>query len=110
MEEIEDEEIASKFKFLPAAKSIHHAYLGGLIEHKLTVCKVAIDIGKVYKLNNDLLIFGALFHDIGKVIEIEVGRTFEYSHTGKLLGHIVIGANILDRKKTKYNTWFFSFI
>ena len=95
----EDESFLHKFSTAPAAKSMHHAYLGGLLEHSLAVAELAREIGGRYAgVNAELLVTGALLHDIGKIEELAYLRSFEYTDEGKLLGHIMIGVEMLDTK------------
>jgi 3'-5' exoribonuclease len=95
----EDSEFMACYTRAPAAKSMHHAYLGGLLEHSLAVAALAQDISKRYPdLQRDLLIVGALLHDVGKIAELRYQRSFEYTDAGKLLGHIMIGVELLDEK------------
>ncbi|MEN8729916.1 MAG: HD domain-containing protein [Desulfuromonadales bacterium] len=83
----------------PAAKTMHHVCLGGLLEHSLAVATLAADISRRYPgLNRDLLVVGALLHDVGKVAELRYQRSFEYTDAGKLLGHIVIGVEMVEEK------------
>jgi 3'-5' exoribonuclease len=83
----------------PAAKRIHHNYPGGLLEHSCQVADLALKIAGSYAyLNKDLLLFGALVHDIGKILEYKNGATPQYTTEGKLLGHIVIGSEIIGQK------------
>jgi 3'-5' exoribonuclease len=85
------------FAKAPAAKGMHHVYLGGLLEHSLAVAALASDVSARYAdVNRDLLICGALLHDIGKVSELTYARSFDYSDEGKLLGHIVIGVQMVE--------------
>lgn len=94
-----DEEFLKLYAQAPAAKSIHHVYLGGLLEHSLAVAQLADDIGRRYPgVQRDLLLTGALLHDIGKVAELCYERSFGYTDTGKLLGHIVIGVEMVEAK------------
>src|SRR4051795_12602107 len=96
---LRDGSIAEKFKIAPAAKSIHHACRGGLLEHVLSVCKLAKLTAAHYKtIDVDLLLTGAILHDIGKIEELSYSRSFGYSAEGQLLGHIVIGLRILSDK------------
>src|SRR4051794_6486489 len=96
---IEDPEIARKLRIAPAAKNVHHAYLGGLLEHVVSMCGLARLIGVHYKdVDMDLLIAGVVLHDIGKIQELTYDRSFGYSSEGQLLGHIVIGLRIMDEK------------
>jgi 3'-5' exoribonuclease len=96
---LRDEDIAGKFKVAPAAKTIHHACRGGLIEHVLSLCTLAKLIASHYKdVDLDLVLTGAVLHDIGKIEELSYLRSFTYSSEGQLLGHIVIGLKILADK------------
>lgn len=88
-----DVEFARTFTRKPAAKSVHHVYLGGLLEHTLSVMEICDFLAGHYEdLDRDLLMAGAVLHDIGKVKELDVKGSFEYSMQGELLGHIFIGA------------------
>lgn len=85
----------------PAAQRIHHAYVGGLLEHSLEVVHICENIASAYSefIDRDLLVTGALLHDIGKIAEYNVDSiTFEMTDTGKLLGHIVLGKEFIDNK------------
>ncbi|MDR2883500.1 MAG: HD domain-containing protein [Deferribacteraceae bacterium] len=85
-----------RFTYMPAAKSMHHAYIHGLLEHTLGAVRIAAQVCPLYpKVNKDLVIAGALFHDIGKVKELDTSAGFEYSDEGKLLGHITQGYTML---------------
>lgn len=80
-----------------AAKKIHHNYQGGLLEHTITVASLCLEAARFYPyLNRDLLVTGALLHDIGKIKEFEMAGTFKYSTSGRLIGHIVMGSEIVD--------------
>jgi 3'-5' exoribonuclease len=85
------------FRLAPAAKQNHHAYLGGLLEHTLSMARVCVLLADHYgaALDRDLLIAGALLHDIGKVREIGARAGFPYTDEGKLLGHILIGLQMV---------------
>jgi 3'-5' exoribonuclease len=94
-----DEQWLADYSRAPAAKAMHHVYLGGLLEHSLAVAALADDICRHYPgLHRDLLITGALLHDVGKIDELCFERAFEYSDAGKLLGHIVIGVELVEEK------------
>ena len=83
----------------PAAKKMHQAYLGGLLEHSLNVAAVAHSLSEVYGfVDRDLLITGALLHDIGKVDEYDYSTNIDYTLKGRLLGHIVMGAEMVGEK------------
>lgn len=94
-----DSDLAALYKRAPAAKSIHHAYRGGLLEHVLSLCGLCRLCAAHYSnLDLDLLLTGAILHDIGKIEELTYNRSFGYSAEGQLLGHIVIGLRMLGRK------------
>lgn len=94
-----DDEMRWRFMTAPAAKAMHHPYLGGLIEHVLSICglveKVAAHYGEA--VNKDLLTAGAILHDIGKTTELSYARSFDYTDEGRLIGHITIGVEIIER-------------
>lgn len=95
------EGIRDEFVKAPAAKGIHHNYIGGLLEHTLTVLKSIEALYPVYahlKLNKDLLIAGALFHDIGKIYEYSYDRVIDMTPEGRLIGHIYISAHMVDQE------------
>lgn len=95
---IEDSDFIKKFKYSSAAKSVHHSFVGGLIEHTLSVTRLCCHLCSKYKLlNYDLLISVALLHDIGKTIELSAFPENDYTDCGQLLGHIVIGLEIIAK-------------
>lgn len=98
---VDDKEIAAEFKRHSAAKSIHHGYIGGLLEHSLAVARMCDYYTTYYKrLNRDLLITAALLHDIGKIYELSGFPENDYTDAGQLLGHIVMGTMMIrDRIK-----------
>lgn len=96
---VEDPEIAQKLKRAPAAMTMHHAYLGGLLEHLVSLCGLAKRIEQHYpEVDADLLLAGIVLHDIGKIEELNYTRAIRYTTEGELLGHIVIGLGIVRRK------------
>jgi 3'-5' exoribonuclease len=95
----EDEQFMALYRSAPAAKGMHHVYLGGLLEHSLSVATLVDQILPQYgHLNRDLLVAGALLHDVGKVREMAYARAFDYTDEGKLLGHITIGVEMIHEK------------
>ena len=95
----EDPELKPLYCSAPAAKGMHHVYLGGLLEHSLAVARLVDSIAPLYAgINRDLLIAGALLHDVGKVREMAYTRSFDYTDEGKLLGHITIGVEMVQEK------------
>lgn len=97
---LNDPQIKEKLLKSPAAKSIHHAKVGGLIEHILSISKMMVFIAGQYKhLNYDLLLFGAIFHDLGKVWELEwTNKGIRYTDKGRLIGHLAMSSELVDKK------------
>ncbi|MBR3771865.1 MAG: HD domain-containing protein [Clostridium sp.] len=96
---VEDKEFQKKFMYHSAAKSVHHSFMGGLVEHTLGVVKMCDYMAGNYTfLNRDLLITGALFHDIGKVEELSDFPENDYTDDGQLLGHIFIGTEMIGAR------------
>lgn len=96
---LDDPEIARRYKAAPAAKYMHHAWIGGLLEHVvdlLQFCELAA--GHFPFIDRDLLLTGAILHDIGKIYELSWERGFEYTLEGQLIGHISIATRVLDEK------------
>ena len=95
----EDETFIKEFKKHSAAKTIHHSFIGGLLEHTLSVTNLCEYYCKAYPvLQHDLLITAAILHDIGKVYELSSFPQNDYTDSGQLLGHIVIGYDIIGQK------------
>ena len=96
-----DEEIALAYRTAPAAKTVHHNYIGGLIEHVLSLCNLAkISAAHYPHIDFDLLLTGVLLHDVGKIRELHYARSFGYTTEGQLLGHIQIGTQmVLDKMR-----------
>jgi len=95
----EDKTFVDLLKTAPAAKKMHHAYLGGLLEHTLSIARLIQAISAHYKgVDTDLLMAGGILHDIGKVYEFSYETHIDYSDAGRLLNHIVIGVEMLDTK------------
>ena len=94
-----DEHFVRLFKLSPAAKALHHVYLGGLLEHTLSVSNLILQVRRQYDgLNSDLLLTGGILHDIGKIHELIYSRPFDYSDSGRLLGHITLGLEMINEK------------
>lgn len=95
-----DREFYQRFTTAPAAKSMHHAYLGGLLEHTVAVARLAEAVSRLYPgLDADLLLAGALLHDLGKTEELTYREyPFGYSNRGRLVGHLVIGTEMISQK------------
>jgi 3'-5' exoribonuclease len=96
---LDDPEIAGRFRIAPAAKQIHHAFLSGLLEHVISLCRLSKAIAPLYAfIDCDLLIAGCVLHDIGKIWELSFDRGFAYTAEGQLLGHMMIGLRIVADK------------
>ncbi len=94
-----DEPFLALYCKAPAAKGMHHVYLGGLLEHSLSLVKLVKTIVPLYGgINEDLLVVGALLHDVGKIHEMSYDRAIDYTDAGKLLGHITIGVELVEEK------------
>lgn len=99
---IEDKEFISSFAKHSAAKTVHHSFVGGLLEHTVSVTHFAAFLADAYPIiNRDLLITAALLHDIGKTKELSFFPMNEYTDDGQLLGHITIGAEMIHDKASK---------
>ncbi len=95
----EDPERAEKFRQAPAATSYHHAYLGGLVEHVLSLIELGDAVADHYPwLDRDLILAGLVLHDLGKTEELDFRRGFRYTTRGQMLGHITIALEILHEK------------
>ena len=101
---LRDDALVARFKLAPAARSIHHAYQAGLLEHTLSVVRLTDHICEHYRsaapglLNRDLCLVGAFLHDLGKVWEISSELGYQYTDEGKLIGHLVLAVRDLDRR------------
>jgi 3'-5' exoribonuclease len=94
-----DEGLMKKMKLAPAAKAVHHVFLGGLLEHTLSVVQLVLLVGPRYRgIDLDLLLTGAVLHDLGKISELSYSRTFDYTDSGRLLGHITLTVAMIDEK------------
>ena len=96
---LDDPEIAAAYKAAPAARRLHHAWIGGLLEHVLALVRVCAAMAPFYpEVDSDLLVTGAVLHDIGKVRELAWERGFQYTTEGELVGHISIAQGMLREK------------
>jgi len=101
-ETLTDSETKERLLVSPAAKTIHHAFIGGLLEHILSICRVMNALAEHYPiLNRDYLLFGAIFHDIGKIWELEVTTGIQYTNRGRLIGHMEIACQMINDKSRK---------
>jgi 3'-5' exoribonuclease len=94
-----DPEIAAAYRSAPAAKTLHHAYIGGLLDHVVSLFRSCDLVCRNYpQINRDLLLTGAFLHDIGKIHELAYTRSFSYTSRGQLLGHMIIELEMLQAK------------
>ncbi|MBI5561160.1 MAG: HD domain-containing protein [Deltaproteobacteria bacterium] len=94
-----DRKARELFMLAPAAKTMHHPYLGGLLEHTLSMCKLGNLVSQHYgTVNRDLLMAGCILHDIGKIYELSYSKSFDYTDEGRLLGHITMGVGLVDSR------------
>jgi 3'-5' exoribonuclease len=96
---LEDPVIAAAFREAPAAKTLHHAWLGGLLEHVVSLLGICQLAAQHYpEIHRDLLLTGVILHDIGKLEELRWGTSFDYTLEGQLVGHITIGIGMIEKK------------
>ncbi len=96
---LEDEDFARRYIRTPAAKTIHHSYLGGLLEHTLSLAKLARQVAAHYpEVDESMLVAGVFFHDLGKVRELQCDRTIAYTDEGRLIGHMILGVELFHDK------------
>ena len=93
-----DPEVEERFRVAPAARSMHHAFRSGLLEHTVSVAEIARLLSGHYDLDNDLVIAGALLHDLGKIWELEIGPSIEYTDDGRLIGHLPMETLFVEKK------------
>jgi len=101
----DDKEFFAKFTFSPAAKTWHHNYIHGLLEHTVSVARICEFLASQYRVNRDLLISGALIHDMAKVVEYESKPAIEFSDIGRLVGHLSLGDQLICAKAAKINNF-----
>lgn len=101
----DDKEFFTKFAQAPAAKTWHHNYIGGLLEHTVAVASICEFSTHLYKVDKDLLITGALLHDVGKVLEYNIKPTIEFTAEGRLVGHIPLGDHIVCEKAAEIDNF-----
>jgi 3'-5' exoribonuclease len=98
----EEPSLQQRFKQCPAAKALHHAYIGGLLDHTLSVMRLCVRACEHYPfLSKSMLLAGAALHDIGKLDELVWGKNIDYTDEGRLVGHITMEAILLDRKMSE---------
>lgn len=101
---LNDPEIMGRLRVAPAAKLLHHAYLGGLLEHTVNLLELAKATLPLYpRLDRDLVLAGLILHDLGKTTELHYDIAFDYTDEGHLMGHLVKGAILVEQKVAAYN-------
>ena len=94
---LSDKDFWEAFCAAPAAKGMHHARIGGLLEHSAQCLRIARTLAELYPVDRDLFLFGMIFHDVGKVRELSwSGGGFAYTTEGRLQGHVVLGDRIFN--------------
>ncbi len=93
-----DPEVEERFRVAPAARSMHHAFRSGLLEHTMSVAAISGLLAGHYDLDADLVMAGALLHDLGKIWELEIGASIEYTDDGRLIGHLPMETLFVEKK------------
>ncbi len=99
----DDKEFVKNFKKAPGAMYIHHGWVSGLLEHTLSIVQICFELTKYHKLDKDLLITGAILHDIGKIEEFKITTQIKITDKGNLLSHMILGVQELTRRLDKLN-------
>jgi len=94
---ISDPEVAGRFRISPAARGMHHAFRSGLLEHTVSMATVGLELARHYALNADLVVAGCILHDLGKIWELDISSSIEYTDEGRLLGHLTMEVLFVDR-------------
>jgi len=95
---LQDSQVSSLLLKAPAAKTIHHAYRGGLIEHIHSIAQMMVSVSQHYPfLDRNLLVFGAIYHDLGKIFELDLAEGIHYTQSGRLVGHMVLATDMIER-------------
>jgi 3'-5' exoribonuclease len=95
---LNDPDVAERLRVAPAARSMHHAYRAGLLEHTLSMTLAARQLARHYRLAEDMVVAGAILHDLGKLWELEAGATVEYTDDGRLIGHLTMVVLRVERE------------
>jgi 3'-5' exoribonuclease len=95
---LEDAKVQTLLLKAPAAKTIHHAYRGGLLEHICSIAELMVTLSQHYPfLDRNLLVFGAIYHDLGKIYELDLSEGIHYTQSGRLVGHMVLATDMIER-------------
>jgi 3'-5' exoribonuclease len=93
-----DSDVAERFRVAPAARGMHHAFRSGLLEHTVSTTTAARSLARHYRIDVDMVVAGALLHDLGKLWELDIDSTISYTDDGRLLGHLSMEVLFVDRK------------
>jgi 3'-5' exoribonuclease len=102
---VSDPDVASRFKVAPAARGMHHAFRSGLLEHTVSMATVGRQLAAHYGAHEGLVVAGCILHDIGKIWELEIGPSIEYTDDGRLLGHMTMEVIHVDRVIAELDTF-----
>ncbi len=94
---ISDPEVADRLRIAPAARGMHHAFRSGLLEHTVSMATIGLELARHYAINTDLVVAGCVLHDLGKIWELEISSSIEYTDEGRLLGHLAMEVLFVDR-------------
>lgn len=100
-----DPELTQRLKVAPAARGMHHAFRSGLLEHTVSMASCARLLARHYRLHEDMVVAGALLHDLGKIWELEIDSSIEYTDDGRLLGHLAMEAMYVERAIAELSTF-----
>lgn len=92
-----DPEVAGRFRMAPAARGMHHAFRSGLLEHTVSMATLGRSLAEHYSINKDLVVAGCVLHDLGKIWELDISSSIEYTDEGRLLGHLSMEVLYVDR-------------
>jgi len=98
---LSEPEVADRFRVAPAARGMHHAFRSGLLEHTVSMSTMGRQLAKHYSLNADLVVAGCVLHDLGKIWELDISSSIEYTDEGRLLGHLTMEVLYVDRVITE---------
>ncbi len=94
---VSEPEVADRLRFSPAARGMHHAFRSGLLEHTVSMAAMGLELARHYSLNADLVVAGCVLHDLGKIWELDISSSIEYTDDGRLLGHLTMEVLFVDR-------------
>jgi len=94
---ISEPEVADLFRIAPAARGMHHAFRSGLLEHTVSMATMGRQLAKHYSVHSDLVVTGCVLHDLGKIWELDISSSIEYTDEGRLLGHLTMEVLYVDR-------------